>query len=209
MMSNAEHTVVVIPRGLGWAPRRVRMTTKYSVSKTLNNAGVQLANYRYNPTFCFDVDPLLGSTAMPGFTEWGAIYRFYRLRSSRISVMFANNETFNVLVYICPLNYDPTANISPNVFLLSSTLCKKSIIGPLTGMNTHTLTDACSTNSIGGVRDLGILDGYCAQTSGGAPANSWFWAVGINSFSNLSNGVSLIVDLECEIEFFELTSPAA
>jgi hypothetical protein len=184
------------------------MTTRYSVSKTLNNAGVQVANFRYQPSFCYDVDPLLGSTAMPGFTEWAAIYRYYRLRSSRISVMFANNEAFNVLVYVCPLNYDPTANISPNVFLLSSMLCQKTIIGPLTGMNTHTITHAASTDVIGGVRDLGILDGYCAATTGGSPANNWYWAVGLNSFSNLVNGISLTVDMECEIEFFELTSPA-
>jgi len=200
---------VVIPRSLGWAPRRVLVTLRYSVFLVINHAGFQYANLRFNPTYAYDVDPTLGSTAMPGFTEWGSIYRYYRCRSSTCHVTFANAETFNMLTYVCPVNYDPTANVTPIVFLTSSLLCKKKTIGPLTGNGICTLTKSYSTAAFAGVQDHQVLDGYCAPFSGSAPpSNSWFWAVGIFGTANLVNGVAADIDIISEYECFELASPA-
>lgn len=207
-LSESGQTVSVVPRSLGWAPRRMRVTLRYNRFSVLNNAAIQYANIRLQPTYCYDVDPVLGSTAMPGFVEYGGIYRFYRLRSSRIRVTFSNLESFPVQVYLVPVNYDPTANANPFVFMTSSMLCKKVVLGPSTGNGVGKLTHGMSTAAFTGIRDVQVADSYSAPTSGASsPANNWFWAIGGNGTSVFASGVAISIDMECEVDFFELTNP--
>jgi len=208
MVVASREGVVMIPRELGWAPSRLRATLRFNTFTVVNNATHQWANVRYNPAFAYDVDPLIGSTAAPGFTEWAAIYRFYRVIGSKINVAFSNLETFPVEAIICPLNYDPTANVSPGVFIYASLLSKKTALGPLTGNGVATLTHSMTTEHIGGTKWLGVNDDYCAPTTGGAPNKSWFWFVGTFGTSNGVNGVACSIDVDMTIEFFEVTSPA-
>jgi hypothetical protein len=203
--------VVVIPRSLGWAPRRVRASLLYHAFGVVNNAGITHANVRYTPTFAYDIDPLLASTAMPGFTEWGAIYRFYRTFSSEIKVTFSNKEAFPITSCICPVNFDPTANTANFANYFSSRLAKTAAAGPLTGNGVNKLSNMFTTADIGGVASVQTLDSYCAQTSGAAaPGNNWYWFVGIlTDGSLLVNGVFFDVALTVDVEFFELQSPSA
>lgn len=208
LTGESAQTTMVIPRALGWAPRRLRVTLRYSVFKQIVNAGFQYANVRYNPTYCYDVDPLLGSTAMPGFAEYGAIYRLYRLRSSTIVARFSNTEGSAMVCFVTPLNYDPGSNATPQGFMLSSTLCKKFLLGNTNGNGIGLIRHGISTDVIAGVRDVQVTDTYVGTTSGSAaPANSWYWAVGIASSANQVTGVYVDIDMQCEIEFFELANP--
>lgn len=203
-------TTLVIPASLGWAPRRLRVTLRYSVFKQLVNAGFQYANVRYTPTYCYDVDPLLGSTAMPGFTEYGAIYRFYRLRKSSIKVDFSNTEGSAMMCFVTPVNYDPGSNANPQGFMTSSLLCKKFLIGNTNGNGIGSIKHGVSTDVIAGVRDVQVADSYSAPCSGSSsPANNWYWAVGVYSSANMVTGVYIVVDINCEIEFFELANPSS
>jgi len=203
--------VVVIPRSLGWAPRRVRASLLYHAYGIVNNAGVTHANVRYVPTYAYDIDPLLASTAMPGFTEWGAIYRFYRTVASQLKCTFSNKETFPVTTCICPVNFDPTANTASFANYFSSRLGKTAAAGPLTGNGVNVLENQFTTADIGGVASLQTLDSYCAQTSGAAPpGNNWYWFVGVlTDGSALNAGVFFDVALTVDVEFFELQSPSA
>jgi hypothetical protein len=203
--------VVVIPRSLGWAPRRVRASLLYHAFGVVNNVGIAHANVRYTPTYAYDIDPLLASTAMPGFTEWGAIYRFYRTHSSSIRVTFSNKEAFPITSCICPVNFDPTANTASFANYFSSRLSKTAAAGPLTGNGVNVLQNSFTTADIGGVASIQTLDSYCAQTSGAAaPGNNWYWFVGIlTDGSLLVNGVFFDVALTVDVEFFELQSPSA
>lgn len=201
--------MTVIPRGLGWAARRLRVTLRYSQFVTISNPGSVQCNRRLNPTYCYDVDPLLGSTSMPGFNEYANIYRFYRLRSSSLTCNFSNVETFPVMVYITPINYDPGANATPTEFLTGSMLCRKKVLGPLTGEGTGTVSSSISTNVLTGIKDVQVADSYTAPTSGAStPANSWYWAFGSIGTAVGVSGVAVNFNLECTIEFFELTNPA-
>lgn len=206
---NTAVTTVVLPRSLGWAARRLRVTLKYSTNVGVTNAGFQYANVRFTPSFAYDVDPTIGSTSMPGFTEYAAIYSLYRTRSSMIKVYYSNADAFPTICYVCPLNADPGANNVSPVFMESSTLVKKVILGPLTGSGVGELTYRMATSTLTGIRDPQVTDDYCGSTSGGSPTNNWYWAVGIFGFSNFVSGVRCVIDVEIELEFFELKSPAA
>jgi hypothetical protein len=110
---------------------------------------------------------------------------------------------------ICPTNSDPGANATPVVLFMSSTLARKKTIGPLTGNGVATIVHQISTSDIGGVRDLQIFDSYVGAVAGGAPAQNWYWFVGIFGTSNFVNGVAVDLNVDIELEFFELQQPAA
>jgi hypothetical protein len=203
--------VVVIPRSLGWAPRRLRCSLRYSVSGIINNAGIIYANHRYVPTYVYDVDPTLGNTAVPGLAEYGGIWRLYRVRSASITVSFSNKEIFPVTCYICPVNTDPGANTANYANYLSNRLSKQRAVGPLTGNGVCVLKDSQTTSAFAGVPDLQQLDTYCGSTNGGtAPTNNWWYLVGIYTDGTvMSAGVDINAHLDMDVEFFELLSPAA
>jgi len=202
-------TLMKVPRGMFAAPRtRVRLSVQ--TTKSVNNAGSTVANIRFTPTYAYDVDPSLGSVAVPGFTEYGTLYRFYRVNSSSILVNFGNNEAFPITAYICPINYDPTANynLATATSIRGQDVCRAVMLGPLTGVSTKRVSCGASTARFAGVRWTGQTDFYSGPTSGSsAPTNNWYFTVGVTSPQALVNGVTLDVVLHLEIEFFEVNTP--
>lgn len=203
--------VVVIPKSLGWAPRRLRCSLRYTTIGIINNVGLVYCSHRYIPTYTYDVDPSLGSTSVPGLAEYGGIYRLYRVRGSQIQVNFSNKEVFPVTCYICPVNTDPGANTANWQQYISNRLSHQRTAGPLTGNGVVTLNTAQTTGDFAGVPDTQQLDTYCGSTNGGTvPANNWYWLIGATTDGTvLSAGVCVNVVIDMDIEFFELLSPAA
>lgn len=203
--------VVVIPRHLGWAPRRLRCSLRYSLTGITNNVGLVYTNRRYIPTYVYDVDPNLGNTAVPGLAEYGAIYRLYRVRGSQVTVTFSNKEVFPITCYVCPVNTDPGQNTANFAQYMSNRLSVQGVVGPLTGQGVRSLSCSQSTGDFAGVPDTQQLDTYCGSTNGGtAPTNNWYWLVGaITDGTVLSAGVVINVMINMDVEFFELLSPSA
>lgn len=203
--------VVVVPRSLGWAPRRVRVCLRYEVDGPMTNVGVAQMNIRFQPTYAYDVNPAIGGTAMPGFVEWGGIYRYYRVRGSTATIGFANQEAFTGTCCICPVNFDPTNNTANYQNYFSSKLSVQKLIGPLTGFGVCRLSNSCTTADFGGVPDTQQLDPYCATTTGSvSPANNYYWFIGWKGAAvGTAAGVQLNVVIDVDIEFFELGSPSA
>jgi len=202
--------VVVIPRHLGWAPRRLRASLRYSLTGITNNAGFVYTSRRYIPTYVYDVDPSLGSTAVPGLAEYGGIFRLYRVRGSQVKVTFSNKEVFPVTCYICAVNTDPGLNTANYSYYLSNRLSKQRVVGPLTGNGIAILTDAQTTGDFAGIPDTQQLDTYCGSINGGtAPTNNWYWQVGVVTDGTvLAAGVVINVCIDMDVEFFELLNPA-
>jgi hypothetical protein len=203
---------IMIPRALGFAAPRYRCWLRYSTLTQMNNAGFTTTNLRFNPTYAYDINPTIGSTAAPGFNELAGMYRYYRVRASRIKVNFANNEAFNGLVAVLPVNFDPTQNhsVAITTSYLSQPVCRTKPVGPLTGQSRATITHEASTSQFGGAADYDIADDYSASTTGTAPINSWFWDVIFTpGTSTLVSGIFVHVNIDIDIEFFEIGAPAA
>ncbi len=190
-------------------PPRVTIWTRFQKDIDMSNAGVAFANVRFQPTYCYDVDPLGASTAMPFFTEMAGLYRFYRCVSSRITVHFANADSAPATVYVCPVNFDPGANTSSFQNYLSNPNCREAIIGATSGNSKATLRARATTDGFSGSRWLGLSDSYSATSAGTTtPNNNWFWIVGAHNINLFTNGVFASIVMDVEITFFEETSPS-
>jgi hypothetical protein len=192
-------------------PPKLITTFRYQKLGTVNQLGTVTAGQRLNASNQYDIDPLVASTAMPGFTELAALYRFYRTEKAKIQVSFGNREGFPIVVYITPVNFDtgnnPSTTITQN--LLSNPLSRSTTLGASTGSSTATLTRSASTNDFAG-SPVRSIDTYVGPTSGAsAPTNAFYFAYGCYSATPLVNGFDVDVVLTLESFLFELANPAA
>lgn len=189
-------------------PSRLTVRTRFQKTVSLNNAGVNFANVRFSPVFCYDVDPTIGSTSMPFFAEVMTLYRFYRTVKSHLRVEFCNQE--NALphtAYICPVNFDPGANTATFQNFLSNPNSKSVLLGEATGQARGTLTHTATTNAFAGSRWNGDSDNYTGSATGSAPQNQWFWMIGTSAIAGMANGVLADITIDITFVAFEEASP--
>jgi len=186
----------------------MQTTLTYQKTVAVLNAGFTYANVRFTPTSAYDVDPTLGSTAMPGFSELSGIYRFYRVRHFMARAMFSNLDAATTgTVYLTPTNIDPGANASPNQPYISNRRAKTYIIGPLNGNGvSKALVVRTGPDDFGGVVWTGQLDSYCAGVAS-TPNNNIYVAAGCQMNTAMTAGVNMDIMINIQVEFFELASP--
>jgi len=187
-------------------PPRFETTLRFTKEVVIMNVASGWANARYAWTSCYDVDPILGSTSMPGFSELAAMYRYYRGSSSRIRVDFGNLDNLSGTVVICPVNFDPTANTTLYQNYLSSRSAHHRPIGALQGNGAVSLSHSTSIAAYGGTR-IPALDSYAAVVTA-VPVNNIYWLVGAYMNNVMTNGVTINVYIDITLVFFELSSPA-
>lgn len=191
-------------------PPRFRTTLSFQSNSLIRNAASTFANSVFWPTYLFDVDPLVGSTAIPFFTEMAGFYRYYRLVSFTCTATFANlDATTAGTVYLIPLNINPGANALTFQSMLSNNRCKTAIMG-LSGGNgiSKTLRIRAGVDEFGGVVWSGQTDAYSGTTSGSsAPVNNIYVAAGWSCTPAMGNGVVADVVFKFDVEFFEYTTP--
>jgi len=203
------HTHSTLIRGGLPLPERLTVRTRFQTSFSMNNAGVNYANRRYSPVFCYDVDPTLGSTSMPFFTEIMTLYRYYRTMNSKIRVQFINLEAAAIhTAYICPVNFDPTANTSSYQSYLSNPNSRSVILGNATGESRGTLTHSASTNMFAGSRFTGTEDAYSGNATGTAPINQWYWIVGSYCPQGFTAGVAVDITIDITFVAYEEGTPS-
>jgi len=202
---------VRLPRGT-FAPPRMGVTLRFNkTSFFVAAAATSFSNIRFEPTFAYDVDPTIGSTAMPYFTEWGGIYRFYRVTAFKATLKVYNKDPTPKTIYLCPMNFDPGANTVNYQPILSNPLTVTDEVGSLTGNGkSRTLVIFSTISQLGGAANPLVPDSYSAQTSGtgGAPANNAWVTFGSYGDANDVNGCSYTFAIDIDIDFFETTTPA-
>jgi len=198
-----------VQHGLQAFPPRMRSRLTWNKGFALNNVGAIFSNTFLEPTYMYNLDGT-GASSIPFFGEMTTVYRFYRVRSWNLKVHFSNLETFNVLCYLLPINSSPGNNNAAWQSYLSNPLCKHFQVGPLTGMNTKTITSRASVAMFGGSLDTKTDDLYSGTSLGVAPTNNVFHIVGINSPTGVvfANGVTISMFINIDVEFFELNTPA-
>jgi len=199
---------LVIVRSPHYMPDRLRTTLRFNAEAAILNAGINFGSIRYTPTNAFDVDPVLGSTSMPGFAELGAIYRFYRINKFKVKLSAGNREAFVNCICLAVLNFDPGANTANWQNYFSSRDSVKKYMGPLTGACTTELAISGSVASEGGSNTrVMVNDAYSALTSG-APSNNMWIFIGTHAVGNAqAAGVEVSTQIDIELDFFEIASP--
>lgn len=170
---------------------------------------------RYKPTFAYDIDPNVGSTAMPGFTEYTALYGGYRVLGYSVDVAFANQEAFDVTAYALTVAADPGANVSVAVAqsYLSNLNAKKCELGRATVTNRGRIRFRESVARYAGQTWPGIFDPYSGAGSG-APSDILYVQVGAvptnaTSTFTTTTGVAITITIDVTIAFFTVTTPSA
>jgi len=161
-----------------------------------------VAAIRYRPTAVFDVDPVLGSTSVPGFAELAALFFNYRTFMSRIRVRVVSGVAPTSVVVI-PLNADPTG--APSGLTVqswtSNSFAQYKLVpaqgGPMTNFEI-----SMSTEKIFGSKMV-LFDDNFASSVTTIPVNNWFWAIGgINAAGGLATTCTLSVEIDMGVEFF-------
>jgi len=191
-------------------PERMLCRTKFQKQFALNNAGFSTATANFEPTYCYDVDPTIGSTAMPFFTEIMTLYRYYRTVAARCRVSFANKEGFPITGFVHPVNYLVTAPASGPIVesFLSNALCSQGQLSTITGHDGIVLYNKGTTAGFAGSRWLGDEDLY-SSTGTVSPANNWYFVVGVQSLVALISGVTVNFEMEVDYVAFEENSPTS
>jgi hypothetical protein len=198
----------MVNRSVNYMPDRFRTVLRFQKTGLIQNVGNTSGNVRFTPTFAYDVDPVIGSTAMPGFTELAGIYRQYRVDGFRYKVSFSNNEAFAMTALTCPVNFDPGANTANFQNYLSNRRSKSKILGPLTGNGVTTMSGRVTVAEFAGLPDIRADDNTVGAVTGGSPNNNIWFYVGAYSPTNQVNGVSYDFVIDIDLEFFELATPA-
>jgi len=172
-----------------------------SLVVTTGNAS---AAYRYRPTAAYDIDPLLGTTAMPGYGELAQFYGSYRVVQSRLNVQICSPTTGTASCVIVPLNQDPGA--SPTIGTIrgwAASPYNRYKIVPASGSPPTIFDETMSTEKMFGTKAVYFDDNFASLTNT-VPTNNWFWGVGVLLPVAVggNQGYTLLVKVEVDVEFF-------
>jgi hypothetical protein len=164
-------------------------------------------SFRYRPTAIYDVDPLIGGTTIPGFTELSALYNYYRVHSSTIKGYFVNQDaTTAPLIIILPLNSDPGSGPTPTTLQSweMNPYSKMYLMSSKGGYDRAIITNHMTTKKLVGSQSVKYDDTYASAVTT-VPTNNWYWAVGALSEGgvNFTLGVTYQVKIDITVEFYD------
>lgn len=198
-------TKTMVIRGMPMPPR-ARTTLTFNKQVLMNNVGFAYTNVRFNASNAYDIDPTLGSTSCPFFTEFAAFYRRYRVHRMKCVADFLSNDTTGGTVCVCPVNADPTANVSPQQYL-SNPLARKKMIASAAGGAPQRVLCVASPQVFGGSSDTTSDDSYSSLVNAGPTNAIWFFVGFYCSYGALTNGISVNVLISLDVDFYELQTP--
>jgi len=187
-----------------------RFKTRLTFNKFINlglAAGTSFKQIYFQPTFAYDVDPVVGSDGMAGFFELGKLYTKYRVNSYTIIANFCNNEQFAVQAMIMPTNTNGGGSFTPQT-IMANPRTKRALVGTY-AQYPKKLRDRVTIADFGGSSNTKSADTYSGLTAGPtAPANNIFHVVAIWADSaTFEQGVTIDATITVDIEFFELITP--
>jgi len=158
-------------------PSETTVSLKYVLSQSLSAIGAQYATKRWTPNSAYDIDPILGSSAMAGYAEWAAFYSYYRVVAYKYSIAVTNAEAFPVAVYMLNTNVDPGVAGTNGQVQASNPLSQQALLGPLTGgANRKVFNRRLRVSQVVGTMAPETADSFRAVTTA-APADLIWLAV--------------------------------
>jgi len=118
-------------------PDQLIRTLDFIAYPIITNIGVSYTNNRYKMNSSYDVDPLVGSTTLVGFTELSALYAAYRVLKVHGFIDLCNNEAFPVVAYVGPNRNqsDPGANSINGLEWPSNAMFKRHLLSAKGGQD--------------------------------------------------------------------------
>jgi len=183
-------------------PHEYDTKLEFTYASTLNNTVGAAVSRRFTPNAAYDVDPTLGSTSTPGFSELATLFNYYRVVGYSYSIEMVNKETFPVLFVVTNTNLDPgTSGLGSYMgnALTQSTLVSGSAGGPCR----YEFAGTLSVVEVVGSKAVELDDNYASLTSS-LPTNKIWSAIGVDGLgSTLTNGCGFLVRYVMHVRFFE------
>jgi len=198
---------VKIPRGNGFlTPPSVYVGLRWFGEYPINLSTFLFQNYRFRPSGAYDLDPLVGGTTVPGFTNLSAFYSTYRVTCSKIRVEVVNpSTTTSVITIVCPKNSDPGGSETlANIVASEGNPYAKSKVTSLAGGPRTVITNFMTTEKIFGDAEV-WTDHNFASLINTVPSNNWFWDVGFYTPAVIGVALNVWIHIEIGIEFFDRT----
>lgn len=180
----------------------VLVRLRYPIRGTLSTVGTVIAK-RWTPNAAYDVDPVLGSTSTPGFSEYAALYTYYRVEHFKTHVKFSNLDNLSVSLYSVVSNTDP-GTAGTNYFdYAQSALGRTFELAPFySGAGSVTLNQKVDLKKLIGM-NTAQADSFRSVTTS-IPTDLVYWGFGIysNAGTNFANGVGYTGYIEMYVRFY-------
>jgi len=187
-------------------PNSQLITLKYIANQTVNQAGFTFASYSYNANGAYDVDPALGSTAMPGFNEWSRLFVTNRVQTTKVKAFLVNNENFPIILnstWLSNNSFSGANTFPPSEY--GNRFSKTRMLSAKGGMDKVQISEKMAMDQLFGDQsywgDVVQFEGTAASN----PSTLFQVVFGIASATGapLVNGVSLYAEFEFCIKFFD------
>lgn len=183
-------------------PSYIKVKLRWPLIAPGVGSGAAVAAKRYTPNNAYDVDPSLGSTSTPGFSEWAAFYTYYRVMSYRVDVTAENLDTIAANWYIYHTNTDPGTTGTSSPSYAQTFLGATRALGFSTGEGKARYTKSVSVSKILGM-PIGTADSFRSLVSAG-PADLVYFGFGVYSDSgaNFTSGITITGWIEMDVRFY-------
>lgn len=158
---------------------------------------------RWQPNAPYDVDPALGSTSTPGFSEWAAFYSYVRCIEYAIEADIVNLDSLAANVYFTHTNTDPGTSGTNNQLYAMGAYGHQIILSPKGGMDRFKYAKHMTVQSLVGAIDVRTDDSFRSLTNT-TPADLIFFGLGIGSTngSNFTTGLGYALTVRMRCEFY-------
>lgn len=199
----------VITRSLGTIMSdRVLVTLKYYELGSCSLAATAAQGFRFSPSSCYDVNPLIGGTTMSGFNQLAQFYNKYRAHSSTC-VLESSSPSATVPIWLTtlPMNTDPGSTpASALLTYASENRYAKSKFTSLVGGPVTSIHNAMSTVKITGNPNA-LKDEETASLVNTIPVNNWYWLIVFTSGQLIPTvQINWIFRMTVVVEFFDRTA---
>lgn len=155
-------------------PSEVVTNLIYSATGNVTNNGSSTAGQRWHTNAPYDVDPILGSTSMAGYSEWAAFYHFVRSTKYKVVIEVTNNEPNPVTVFFTHSNNDLGTTGTLSQSQSGNSLTRTVLLAPSGYGGTKKLTMAHTINAVVGSPAPLTDDNYRSLTNAVPADLTWF-----------------------------------
>jgi len=186
------------------SPDEMDVTLGYPILGQIADATTFHSAKRWQPNAAYDVDPLLGSTSTPGFSEWASLYSYYRVYSYEVDVQVTNLDAQPYGLYFLNTNTDPGLSGTDYFDYASGPYCKRSMLS-IAGGGSDTIHHKMTVNC------AKVLGSIAIETSDSTravvtsvPADLLFTGIGVRSATatNMVSGVVFNGVIRMKIRFY-------
>ena len=177
---------------------------RYPFRKLLYSLASGTTSFRLISNGPYDVDPALGSTSTPGFSEYSVLYSYNRVVHSHFHIVLSNLESTPVTVYIVHSNTDPGSTGLNWYEFANNAFGQTHMLSSIQAQPSKIINSRIRPSRLVGDRTVNTDQNFVG-TSTSNPSDLTYVGVGLEAVSglNLTNGVWISGYLEQTVEFFD------